>query len=503
MKFLTPMMGALASLSLVGCASLPVDRGGSATTQLLNTRSTVTPVFATAPNDSAMQAEAEKIVAEPIDVDSAVRLALLKNSRMRALYAELGIAQADVYDATRLSNPSIGYMRMTAGAAAKTTWSVSQSFTELLFAHYRSKVSRSQLLQTQQRVANAVLTLEADTRTAYYQYVGADLIAQMRARAAMLAAASAQYAQQLFDAGNISALQLSREQAQASETAIQQRQALTSANAAQGRLMTLLALPITSTTANSTNFVTTLPLPATMTAKLPEVQTWALQQRLDLAALRAQVDFNQSTLRQVQHWRWLGGIKVDAERERDSEVDETFSGLGAELELPLFNQGGGNALRAQANVEIAHAKLAALTLEIGNDTAMRYAAVQAAQATVEEYRGHLIPLRERVVALSQQQQSFMLIGTFDLLNAKQQEMDVYQAYLEAVRDYWIAYTELQRAAGGKLPEGADATDTGVSVGVDALVDDNTDTDETTSSASDVNHAEHDMPNMKPNDGVAP
>ena len=48
----------------------------------------------------------------------------------------------------------------------------------------------------------------------------------------------------------------------------------------------------------------------------------------------------------------------------------------------------------------------------------------------------------------------MLIGIFELLETKQQEYDAYQGYLEVVRDYWLARSELTRAVGNTLPSTA-------------------------------------------------
>jgi cobalt-zinc-cadmium efflux system outer membrane protein len=47
----------------------------------------------------------------------------------------------------------------------------------------------------------------------------------------------------------------------------------------------------------------------------------------------------------------------------------------------------------------------------------------------------------------------MLEGPFQLLLVKQAEFDAYQGYLEALRDYWVARTELTRAVGTQLPSG--------------------------------------------------
>ena len=46
----------------------------------------------------------------------------------------------------------------------------------------------------------------------------------------------------------------------------------------------------------------------------------------------------------------------------------------------------------------------------------------------------------------------MLKGTYDLLLAKQNEVEAERAYILAWRDYWLARTQLALALGGRLPE---------------------------------------------------
>jgi cobalt-zinc-cadmium efflux system outer membrane protein len=45
----------------------------------------------------------------------------------------------------------------------------------------------------------------------------------------------------------------------------------------------------------------------------------------------------------------------------------------------------------------------------------------------------------------------MFKGAFDLLLAKQAEVEAEKAHVEAWRDYWIAKADLERALGGALP----------------------------------------------------
>ncbi len=79
-----------------------------------------------------------------------------------------------------------------------------------------------------------------------------------------------------------------------------------------------------------------------------------------------------------------------------------------------------------------------------------------ARELIERYRDRVIPLREKITAESQKHQNFMLIGVFQLLQAKRDEIHAYREYIEAFRDYWVFRAELERAVGGRLPYGGES-----------------------------------------------
>jgi cobalt-zinc-cadmium efflux system outer membrane protein len=51
----------------------------------------------------------------------------------------------------------------------------------------------------------------------------------------------------------------------------------------------------------------------------------------------------------------------------------------------------------------------------------------------------------------------MLLGVFDLLRARQDEFDAKREQVEAIRDYWVAYSQLERAVGGRISTAAPST----------------------------------------------
>ena len=74
-----------------------------------------------------------------------------------------------------------------------------------------------------------------------------------------------------------------------------------------------------------------------------------------------------------------------------------------------------------------------------------------AREIAEAYRTAVLPQRESIVSSTQEEHNFMLVGVFELLQARRSQLDAYQSYVEAVRDYWLARTDLRKSVGGALP----------------------------------------------------
>src|SRR5207249_7216953 len=76
---------------------------------------------------------------------------------------------------------------------------------------------------------------------------------------------------------------------------------------------------------------------------------------------------------------------------------------------------------------------------------------------VDSYRGTLIPLRQEVASRALEHYNCMLIGAFDVLAAKRDEIEAYRAYVTSVRDYWVARSDLERALGRRLTVASNAS----------------------------------------------
>ncbi|TXI76816.1 MAG: hypothetical protein E6Q42_06330 [Dechloromonas sp.] len=463
---------AAAALALSGCASLPTERGYTETRALIDAQRPLPTEWS--PLDHV---EPAAIPATPIGVDDAVRLAFFRNPRIRETYARLGIGRAELEEARRLANPTFGFARLTAqsGDGSQITRSLSFGLTDLLLLPARKRLAEGELDHLQKAVAGEVLALATEVEVAWYEAVGAAQIAAMRDLVAQAAERSADLAQRFFDAGNINRLQLEQERAAATQARIEALAAGAEALRARSALGGLIGLPISA----DWRLQTQLPAPLAVAFSADTLIPLALEARLDLAAARQALALREDALGVTRRWRWFGTVEVGYEREREFDGGLT-RGPSVALGLPLFNQGQGAVARAQAELLQAQAELDAKVFAVHDTARLGIERLTVAATIAERYRSELVPRREAIVARTQERVNFMLVGVFELLVAKQQEYDAYQAYLESVRDYWTARAELRGAVGGRLPD--DDQPLPPTVGVEAILP--------AASAAPMDHSAH-------------
>ena len=63
-----------------------------------------------------------------------------------------------------------------------------------------------------------------------------------------------------------------------------------------------------------------------------------------------------------------------------------------------------------------------------------------------------LPLNVRIVEASQLQYNAMQIGVFQLLQAKQNQIEAGRRYIEDLLDYWLASTEVESILWGHVTE---------------------------------------------------
>ena len=440
----------LLAVAVSACATVPAGQDQAAISGLLRDRQAVS-----IRKEAAALAQ---MMANPMTLDSAVQTAIVKSPSLGLIYGQLGLDQADVLEAIEIANPRLGLSSLRAGGAKSEAQSLTLPIADLILMPARLKLAQQARTRARYQLASALLDVQLDVEAAWYQAVAAEQAALMRNAVASALQTSADLAERYFNAGNITELDLSHEQAAASQALIAAQQADVSAKAARANLDSLIGL---SPTDPLWALSAALPLPTEHDDKVDELQSLALTHNLSLMAADQDLSiWHQVTATRRATW-WLGDTALGLERERDPEGVRA-SGPSLDLELPIFNQGQAKTARLNAMRDLAKAQSAQIRLNLSHQIAARADELQRRRQVVALHSDGLIPQRQTIVARSQEQQNYMLLGVFGLIEAKTHEYEAYEGYIEAVRDFWLARVELTRLVGTRLPSTPDTLEVGPS-----------------------------------------
>jgi cobalt-zinc-cadmium efflux system outer membrane protein len=395
--------------------------------------------------DAQAQAAVASLLQRPLTAGSAVQIALLNNHNLQATYEELGIAQADLVEAGLLRNPIFTFERRFPGQAMEAD--LLTEFIDLVLLPVRKHIAGAQFEAAKFRVAHEVLNLAGETSAAFYEHQGNQQLIDLRKTVADATARAAETALRINQAGNLKNVDLANEQASHTDAMIALGKAQSDAAKSREQLNKLMGVFGTQT---NWSVAAKLPeLPGSDVA-IGELESCAIRQRLDLAAARQ--DF-------IAVARGAGIVRLDAiigergevgahyEREKSGEFSV---GPSVNLPLPLFNQGQAAVARGGAKLRQSQQRYLALATEIRSDVRGARDRMILARRQAEYIKSTALPTRTRVTEESQLEYNAMQMSPFQLLQAKQEEVKTGADYVEALKDYWVARADLQKAAGGSL-----------------------------------------------------
>ena len=406
--------------------------------------------------DEAVARRIRELSSRDLSVDRAVQIALLNNKELQAVYEDLSIAQADLVQAGLLQNPSFsgGVAVPIAGSDVQTGFSlgVAQDFLSVLTLSARKKIAGAELEATKLRVGNAVLRTTFDVQAAYYTLVASQQTLEMRRTVLETGDAAAALAEAQHVAGNIGDLDLVNQRLlyEQLRTDVRRSEAdVLTAREALTRFLGLWGLEA------SFHVPPKLPELAPADPPLDHLEALAIRERLDLASAHQQTQALSHAAAMAKNFRFIGSLAAGATFERSPE---RFTAItpSASVDLPIFDQRQAVIARLEAQLRQAQARESALAVDIRSEVRAARGRLVAMRDVVERYAKVVVPLRESAVSFSQEQYDAMLIGAYQLLAAKQNEVDAYRQFIEALRDYWIARAEVERAVASAIPSGLPA-----------------------------------------------
>jgi outer membrane protein TolC len=436
-----------------GCASFSKDGGFTTVEQIAAARIGKDVTWAkTADQRETIASRVAELLAQPLTVDAAVQIALLNNRELQAGFYELGIAEADLVQAGRLPNPRFSMFRALRGDDYKIEQALTFNIFSLVSMPLATAVEQRRFARTQQQVAMDVLRLAAATRKAYFVAVAANETARYMEQVKAAADAGAELARRMAQAGNWSRLNQAREQGFYAEAALTVARAAQAQTAAREQLVRRLGLWGAQT---QFQLPTRLPELPPNADELPNIEQLAMEQRLDLQALRLETAALAKNLGLTKATRLINVLEFGPARVLEGQRSDPYkNGYEISFELPIFDWGGAKVAKAEAIYLQALDRAAAAAINARSEVRESYQDYRASYDIARHYRDEIVPLRKLIAGENQLRYNGMLIGVFDLLADARVQIASVNGYIEALRDFWLAQSDLQMALIGSPVAGA-------------------------------------------------
>lgn len=433
---------------VTGCASFSPDAGfgevGAIARERLN-KDVAWP--RQADQRESIQTRVDELLKQPLGVEDAVQIALLNNRGLQASFDELGIAEADRVQAGRLPNPGFSFARLRRGDEVEIERGVHFSLMSLLTLPLASRIEERRFEQIRLAVAARMLDVAADTRKAYFQTVAATETAKYMEQVTESAETAAELARRMRRAGNVSQLTLAREEASYAETLAQLARARQAAVSHRERLTRLMGLWEERTRFALPDRLPDLPA----SAKEPKaVEKTALTERLDVQMAKRQTEALARSLGLTRVTRFVNVL--DFGYQRNSETGEPRqTGYEISFELPLFDFGTTRVAKAEALYMQAFNRAAETAINARSEARDAYLTYRTSYDLTKHYRDEIVPLRKRISDENLLRYNAMQIGVFELLADSREQVASVSRAIEALRDFWLAESDLQMALSGTSP----------------------------------------------------
>ena len=449
---------------LAGCASFSPDGGMGAVSELTRERTGQAVSMQRSPEQSdTARARVAELLKAPLTADGAVELALLNNRGLQASFSQLGVAESDLVQAGRLRNPVFSFGRLAAAGVVEIERAIMFDVLSLLTMPMGRELRQQQFEQAQFQAAYDAVGLASATRRAYFNAVASQELVGYCRQVKDAADASSELARRMLAAGNFNKLAQMREQSFYADATAGLARAQQQALADRERLTRLLGV-----SGDQLRF--TLPerlpdLPKEPTAPKDAEQT-ALDKRLDVLMAKRSTEASAKSLGLTRATRFVNALHVGYQNKSETDGPRA-NGYELELELPLFDFGSVRSRRAEATYMQAVHRTAEVALNAQSEVRESYGAYRTAYELARHYRDEVVPLRKRISEENLLRYNGMLIGVFELLADSREQVRSVTEYVQALRDFWVAETNLQTALTGRSPAPGAAPSTTSASGAEA------------------------------------
>lgn len=388
------------------------------------------------------------IKGKTIGPDTAVQVALMNNRRLQAIYADLGLSAADLWETALGPIPSFGVTISgigEVGIASSIEATITGTILEAATLKPRKAIAETRFRQAELSALGETIALANETRQAWIDAVAAFEAAGLFGQTQESADAASELAAELGRTGAMNRADQAREHVFNAELAAERADARLEAQLAKERLTRLMGL-----WGSSVSFYVPDQLPP-LPGRRPgqaDVERLALMHRTDLAIGRLELEAVAREYRLEGQTRMLSDISVAAGVEADrvetasGRATETSRGLEVSFEIPIYDTGKLVNRRGQLAYMQAAQTLAQDAIDARSLARSAHAAVTGKYSIAVHWRDQVLPLRRVIDEEALRSYNGMLTSTFELISDARDGLEAQLSTARAKADYWRAEADM-------------------------------------------------------------
>ncbi|HEY9734546.1 MAG TPA: TolC family protein [Drouetiella sp.] len=398
--------------------------------------------------------------ASPVALSAAFDESIVNSPRVASVRAQLGIAKAARTQAKVLPNPSFFFLVDTGALSRQFGGSLPiEPPWKLVF---RLLAAKSQIQQADLEIARNLWRFRGLIRRAYLDVVIANETRDTLAELQRLANGVKKVADRRYLATDVAGLDVYRADLAAMQATADFKQSERKVAQVKQRLSILLGRGYASAVEVST--LPPFPLRAAthellpdFNEKLPEQSVLveqALRDRLDVKVAEQSIVVTDKVLKVARANRYPNpvlnaGSSYSGNPPRPSIATRGFY-IGVTQEIPVLNRNQGEIARLQAQRAQLVLELNSVRNQTTEEVTTAYQQLASARERVEIFQAQILPASDRVARLARRAYEVGQNDITSTLSAQQANVQTKSAYLDAVRLYQQALTDLEQAVGRPL-----------------------------------------------------
>lgn len=386
-------------------------------------------------------------------LQSVLNATLQRNPRVAQIRAQLPVSHAARVQARQLPNPSFLYdydaaqqqYRLGAVVVVEPPW-------KLVF---RLLSARAQIGQTELEIARSLFLLRGQIRRTYTELVVAREATEAFQRLHQLASELVSFASKRFEQGDVARMDVTRAQIAQGQAELAMVNMRYSATRAEQQLNLLMNREPEAAIEGESVFklhAEEVDIPAALQGLTPLIAT-AKANRLELKITEQAIRANAANLRlaranvlpdpRVSFGRAVANNPPDGPQARSYFV-------ATEVEVPLLNRNQGEIARLKAVAAQLTAERRAQENQIATEVSDAYQRFKSAAEQVQIYEKRVLPAADQAARSVQVGYQLGQLDITSVLTTQRENLQVRNEYLDTLRQYQQAVTDLEQALGTPL-----------------------------------------------------